>query len=131
MLVVPIYKDDREIPGGYVDRGETPRQGVIREVREELGISPPIGRLLVADWAPDDTDGDKILFVFDGGTLSARNLADIRLPPDEIAAYEFREVADLHLLTADRLVRRVTHACAARADGSTRYLEHGADRFAD
>jgi ADP-ribose pyrophosphatase YjhB (NUDIX family) len=35
-------------PGGWVDRGETPREAARREVREELGISVEIGRPLAA-----------------------------------------------------------------------------------
>ena len=61
LLLEPTYKDYREIPGGYVEKGESPRQACIREVREELGISPPIGRLLAVDWAPNPAEGDKVL----------------------------------------------------------------------
>lgn len=35
-------------PGGWVDRGETPRQAARREIREELGIPVEIGRPLAA-----------------------------------------------------------------------------------
>ena len=70
MLVEPAYKTYLDVPGGYVERGETPHQAATREIAEELGIRPDIGRLLVTDWAPTDTEGDKILFLFDGGTLT-------------------------------------------------------------
>ena len=125
LLVVPSYKDYRDIPGGYLEHGETPTEAAAREVREELGISPPIGRLLVTDWAPNQTEGDKLLFLFDGGILGPDYLEKIQLDPAEIARYEFHDVAQIHELTIARLARRITHAQAARQDGSTRYLEHG------
>ncbi|WP_328478950.1 NUDIX hydrolase [Actinoplanes sp. NBC_00393] len=52
LLVKPAYKAGWDIPGGYVEPGESPRAACIREVREELGITPDIGGLLVVDWAP-------------------------------------------------------------------------------
>jgi 8-oxo-dGTP pyrophosphatase MutT (NUDIX family) len=66
--VKPVYKDGWDLPGGYVMPGESPRAACAREVREELGIEPPIGDALVVDWAPLEGGGDKILFVFDAGT---------------------------------------------------------------
>lgn len=67
MLVEPTYKDDWDLPGGYVESGETPAQAAAREVREELGIAVTPGPLLVADWAPHPNEGDKLLLIFDGG----------------------------------------------------------------
>lgn len=125
LLVVPSYKDSREIPGGYLEHSETPREGAAREVREELGIMPPVGRLLVADWAPNQTEGDKLIFLFDGGVLSAEHQDRIRLAPDELTGCAFHDVAEIHELTIARLARRIVHGRAARQDGSTRYLEHG------
>ena len=38
MMVVPTYKDYLEMPGGYIECGETPTQAAAREVKEEVGI---------------------------------------------------------------------------------------------
>lgn len=125
MLVVPSYKSYRDIPGGYIEHGETPKAAAIREVQEELGISPPIGRLVVVDWAPNQAEGDKVLFVFDGGALATEYAAKIRLDPSELTGYEFHDVEQAHELTITRLARRIVHGHAARKDGTTHYLEHG------
>jgi 8-oxo-dGTP diphosphatase len=125
LLVVPSYKDYRDIPGGYVEHGETPRKAAIREVEEELAITPPIGRLIVADWAPNQTEGDKLLFIFDGGILTDEYLCKIRLDPEELTSFDFHDIANIHDVTIARLARRIIHGQAARHDGTTRYLEHG------
>ncbi|MHB9759915.1 NUDIX domain-containing protein [Streptomyces sp. BYX5S] len=125
LLVEPSYKDYREIPGGYVEQGESPRQACVREVHEELGIKPPIGPLLVVDWAPNPGEGDKVLYLFDGGRLSPDLLGQITLQVDELRSYDFHHADELAELTIPRLVRRITAGIRAHADGLTCYLEHG------
>ncbi|WP_435863016.1 NUDIX domain-containing protein [Streptomyces massasporeus] len=41
-MVVPTYKDYWDIPGGYVETGESPLQAASREVREEIGITSAV-----------------------------------------------------------------------------------------
>ena len=126
LLVEPTYKSCWDVPGGYVEPGESPLAACVREVGEELGIEPPIGRLLVVDWAPAEQEGDKILFVFAGGTLDADQLAAIRLQPDELRSYDFRDLGGADAILIPRLARRLTAALDAYRDGRTHYLEHGA-----
>jgi hypothetical protein len=64
---------------------DTPVLPVERGVRHSLEAC----RLLVVDWAPSATEGDKVLFVFDGGLLEPGQLGRIRLVEDEIASFEF------------------------------------------
>jgi 8-oxo-dGTP diphosphatase len=125
MLVTPTYKADWDIPGGGVQPGETPLEGARREVKEELGVEPPIGRLLVVDWAPLEGVGDKVLFVFDGGVLAEEYVSALALAPDEIADYTFCERAEIADHTLARMTRRLHAALDARRDGRTVYLEHG------
>jgi len=61
-----------DIPGGYVEIGESPLQACVREAHEEPGIKPATGRLLVVDWAPNPGEGDKVLYLFGGGRLTER-----------------------------------------------------------
>jgi 8-oxo-dGTP diphosphatase len=84
------------------------------------------GRLLVVDWAPHPAEGDKLLFVFDGGTLSPD--AAIQLRPDgrEIAEARFWPTSALSELSPERLARRLLLALAALDGGNTVYAEHGA-----
>ena len=125
LIVQPSYKESWDIPGGYVEPGESPLDACVREVHEELGIKPPIGRLLVVDWAPHPNEGDKILYVFDGGMLSPEDRARIRLDRAELSAFEFREPRNVANVMPERLARRVALAATARDRGQTLYAEHG------
>ncbi len=124
LIVEPTYKPRWEIPGGRVERGETPRAACLRELREELGLDLPLGRLLVVDWAPHVRD-EHVRFVFDGGTLTAEQLDAIELAPDELSSWAFLPPEEMFVMMTPRLVRRVAAALEARELGVTAYLEHG------
>ena len=125
LLVKPTYRDGWEIPGGYVEPGESPRQACLREVKEELGIDAELGDLLVVDWAPDPADGDKLLFIFEASPLSEQDQRDLTLDGTELSEYGFFPVEELGGLLSARLARRVTAAGDARENHCTLYLEHG------
>ncbi|MFI1723346.1 NUDIX domain-containing protein [Streptomyces sp. NPDC020489] len=125
LMVEPTYKDYWDIPGGYVETGESPLQAATREVREELGITPPLGRLLAVDWAPSDAEGDKVLYLFDGGQLSSESLAEVTLQADELKAFEFLSPQEISKRAIPRLARRILAAVEARSGAAPIYLEHG------
>jgi ADP-ribose pyrophosphatase YjhB (NUDIX family) len=125
LLVEPTYKSYWDIPDGYVEPGESPLAACIREIREELGIVPSIGPLLVVDWAPAEFEGDKLLFIFAGGTLSSDQLDTIHLGADELRSYDFRGLTEAEAILIPRLARRLSVALDAHRTGRTRYIEHG------
>jgi ADP-ribose pyrophosphatase YjhB (NUDIX family) len=125
LMVEPTYKEYWDIPGGYFETGESPLQAASREVWEELGITPTLGRLLAVDWTPNATEGDKVLYLFDGGQLAPEAVAGIRPQAEELKGIRFVEPSEIADRTIPRLARRILAAIEARTESAPVYLEHG------
>lgn len=96
-----------------------------REVPEELGVRPAIGRMLVVDWAPHPDEGDKVLFVLSGGQLTSEHIAQIRFGSVETNEFAFCDSELIGELPILRHARRVIAAMTAHVNFETIYLEHG------
>ena len=126
LLVEPTYKDTWEIPGGSVEADESPYAAAVRELHEELGLTIPIGRLLVTDWVPpqpDRTEG--LMMLYDGGVLSPAQTARIQLPPDELKSWAWCTESEAAERLTGLLSRRIAAAVRARAEHTSAYLENG------
>jgi 8-oxo-dGTP pyrophosphatase MutT (NUDIX family) len=124
LLVRKTYGNTWDIPGGYVDRGESPASACERELQEELGLHRAVKRLLVNDWAPSAAEGDKILYIFDCGELG-EDERHIYLDKVEIDKTEWVLIEGVARLVIPRLARRLANAYRAYTTGATLYLEHG------
>jgi 8-oxo-dGTP diphosphatase len=125
LLVRPTYKPFWDLPGGYVEVGESPRQAAVREVKEELGIDVDANALLSVDWAPHKDEGDKLLFIFDGGTLSPERVNSLRFPDGEVGEARFVGESDLDEYTVSRLADRLRSTVRGARSKRVVYLEHG------
>jgi 8-oxo-dGTP diphosphatase len=126
LLVEPTYKPTWEVPGGAVERDESPTAACRREVLEELGLDRRVGRVLVIDWVPprpERTEG--LMFVYDGGVLAESDITRIRLPVDELASSAFVEPERVPELVNALLARRISASLEALAAGTALSLEDG------
>ncbi|WP_158607464.1 NUDIX hydrolase [Flexivirga caeni] len=126
LLCELVYKQPWDLPGGVVDPAESPAHAVIRELREELGVTARIRSLAAVSWLPAWRGwDDATLFVFDV-TVPAEQLGAIRLQPREIRAVHWCDTTDLAAHAADYTVRVAEQTIAALDAGAVPvYLEDG------
>lgn len=125
LLVKPTYKDGWFLPGGVIEEGESPLTACVRECEEELGFVPRLNGLACVDWAPPRNGIDAVnIFVF-AGTVTAAEVAGIRLPPDELSEHLLATPEKVAELAPPHVARRMGPGLRAAADGRPVYLEDG------
>jgi ADP-ribose pyrophosphatase YjhB (NUDIX family) len=126
LIVEPTYQTYCKLPGAVVEADESPFAATARVIRDELSLSADRGRLLVVDWVPPDPNRiEGLVFVYDGGILSADQTAHIALPPAELRRWAWCDDAEMRTVLPHRMLRRANAARQARIEGATIYLENG------
>lgn len=129
LLVKPTYRTYWILPGGVVEKDESPRTSAIRELEEELGLKISELRLLCVDWkstkGPELKDEENIQFIFFGGVMKAEQVSKISLQEEELSEYAFFSMQDALSITSGNMQRRLPNCLDAIRTNSSLYLEDG------
>ncbi|GAB2875900.1 NUDIX domain-containing protein [Streptomyces mayteni] len=126
LLVKPTYKEGWDLPGGMVEANESPLDGAMRELWEELGVRPHIRGVLTMDWDPAHGPwDDQLVLIFDGGELAPEVAATLAPHDEELSACVFFTQEDAIAALRPRIRRRLVQALEALKANEARYLESG------
>jgi ADP-ribose pyrophosphatase YjhB (NUDIX family) len=127
LLVQPSYSAGWILPGGTVEAEESPMEGLIREVRENLGIVVTPTHVLAIDYIPNkDVKGEYLSFLFGSIDLSEQQVQNISISLKDIKDYKFVDMDTAYSMLVPAISRRVKSALKAVTENYVMvYLEDG------
>lgn len=126
LVVKPTYRPDWLLPGGLVEKDESPRQACAREIKEELSLATPLDRLLCVEYHSNDAQQtESVQFVFYGGILEELHLTSLTLQETELSEYRFVQREEAIQLLSCKLAKRLPYCLQALKENTTIYLENG------
>lgn len=123
LIVKPTYKQAWTIPGGTINLNESPRDGAIRETREEIGLEIGNISFICVDYKVDKY-GESLQFMFYGGVLNKDQINKVQLQAEELSEYKFVNVDDVINFLSPSLGKRTIKCLDALKDGKAIYLEN-------
>jgi ADP-ribose pyrophosphatase YjhB (NUDIX family) len=127
LLVNPTYKPYWDLPGGMAEANESPRAAAERELREELGLTLEVGRLLTLDWQPAQGPwDDQLTFTFDGSVFDENQVGSLRVSDDELVDFRFFHAAHAARHLRRDVAQRINRAFLSftSGDSSFHYVEN-------
>ncbi len=124
LILKPTYKNYWSIPGGVVDKNESPLEACTREIKEELALNIKIKKLLCMSYYHiKNKKGESIQFMFWGGILNSKQIAKIKLPEDEISEFKFVKIKDALNLVSENMRKRMQMSSKALKNNTISYFE--------
>lgn len=108
LVVKPTYKSYWHLPGGVIEKEESPYCACIREVLEETNLSVFPQKLLAVNYTGIKEEGiDALVFVFKCGSIKTKLKNTIRIPKDEIEDFKFINKEDIYKYLDERMAKVV------------------------
>ena len=124
LLLKQSYRNYWTIPGGVVDENESPRQAVVREIKEELNLDVKVKQLLAVSYNSAKGDvNENLQWIFYGGVLTEKEKKKIKIDGEEIIDFRFVPVEEVDELTQRDLAIRLRMYRKALKSGMACYLE--------
>ncbi|QDK44751.1 hypothetical protein DOM22_06025 [Bdellovibrio sp. ZAP7] len=127
LLVQPSYSAGWILPGGTVEAEESPMDGLMREVRENLGINITPTHVLAIDYISNkDVKGEYLSFLFGTIDLSEKQAQNVVVSMMEIKNFKFVDIDVAYSMLVPAISRRVASALKAVSENYMMvYLEDG------
>lgn len=124
LIVKPNYKEGWSIPGGGVNTDESPKEAVIRETKEELGLDLKNITLICVEYtSKKEIKPETLQFVFYGGELDINEISQISLDKNENSEFRFVEIPETSILLHKSQQRRIPFCVEAIKNKNTAYME--------
>ncbi|MFD9302761.1 NUDIX domain-containing protein [Streptomyces sp. NPDC060048] len=126
LVLTTSYKTELELPGGGVEDTETPEEGLARELKEELDLSVPVGRLLAVDSRPPGPLGRSlVVHLHLVGPLTPAEAAAISFPDGEVTEARWLTPDEAYEALPARIAPRLRASLSALYAGSIAHLAGG------
>ncbi|MEK2690392.1 NUDIX hydrolase [Bdellovibrio sp. GT3] len=127
LLVQPSYSAGWILPGGTVEAEESPMEGLIREVKENLGIIITPTHVLAIDYIPNkDIKGEYLSFLFGAVDLNESQAQNISVSLKNTKDFKFVDMNIAYSMLVPSVSRRVQSALKAVTENYVMvYLEDG------
>ncbi|WP_344467978.1 NUDIX hydrolase [Kitasatospora kazusensis] len=127
LLVVRLPYDRKHpiaIPGGGWEPADgSPRATAVREIREELGVTPELGPLACVDWSLDPVRPPIAALLYWAAPLRPEQLAALRPQAEEVGWWGFLPADRAASALPPKLSRRVTACLTAPRTAAPLELE--------
>jgi 8-oxo-dGTP pyrophosphatase MutT (NUDIX family) len=96
------------LPGGGIKSSETPMDGLLREIEEEMSIKlvPDNFELVGVEYRNDKESGE-VIFIFKGCELSNQELERI-VPANEISLVKFIDLSEAYKILTPTMSKRLS-----------------------
>lgn len=125
-ILKPSYKDYWSIPGGAINKNESPYEAAIRELYEETNLKIKKLRLICVEYKKENNyKGEALHFIFYGGKLTKQQITKIKLAETEISYFKFIDTKKAPKVLSDTLGKKLKYCLKAIKNKHTIYMENG------
>jgi 8-oxo-dGTP pyrophosphatase MutT (NUDIX family) len=102
-------RDEWELPGGKLERGESPEYAVVREVAEELGLTIEGGVSILDTWVYEITSATHVFIVSYGAVYAGTETPALSQEHKQLGLFGYDEVPSLPMPYKATIARWRSH----------------------